>query len=434
VPGTSVAPGGLVDVFDDGCLYQPGVIATSGALDPDVDLIPDYEGNLQPLNQVDAPPETEAFLDSAPSPELIAGLDIFFYETGDLDPLDVARYLEGQGKVASPIQLVQPNGHIVLAPGTSHTPTAFPLNVETTEVFDDSDPVVAVVDTGYDPGSGPAWLNNRVRLANPNVDVDNAVGTDFESHAAFIASLIVQFDPSTQVYMAGLPNLQPLTSQFTDSVGGSLVGEAQSTVQSTPFTSTEYFLLGAIERLLAVDGASAYDALNFSGGTYQCEFLTSSGFITWAALEHWYSSTDGKPVVAAAGNRTADGPAMSDEYKFVPGQFSLSPNGGTVYGVASVDDSGQLSSFSNWAEYTELGEDLCGVHTTDPANGTLWGGSSFATAIAAAKVANNLVLTRSQPLPPSTTQPTSSPPSAAAPPPSLPGDMESTLNDCRGQG
>jgi hypothetical protein len=132
---------------------------------------------------------------------------------------------------------------------------------------------------------------------------------------------------------------------------------------------------------------------------------------------------------------------MSDEYQFVPGQYNSIPpevvilgGPGDLFGVQSVDADGELSTFSNSANYMELGEDLCGIHTIDRTNGTLWSGSSFATAIAAARIATGDALTASPP-PPSTgsttTPSTSSGPSATTPPPDIPESMETTLGDCR---
>jgi hypothetical protein len=360
---------------DQECLYRKQLLVTAGRHEITVG------GQL--LTEITVPADD---LPVGADPELLNARGLYLYDTGTLDPLDVAFSLQSQGVVASPVLLVVPSGHFILAPGQPAATTPFVLPPPP-----DADPegaVVAVVDTGYDDRVGN-WLGSSVTPASSSAqDTEQASGTEFEGHAMFIASIIRQYNPDAHVVIAGMPNALAKgdpTTEF-ERLFASHGIDSVPDLTNPVYVADELDLLAAVDRLLRTE--NTYSVLNLSGGTYQCSGLSHSALVTWTALKYWYDTAGPVPVVAAAGNHGPGGPP-ANPVTFVPGGYgsgvvSLDGQDVPLYGVESVAGNGVLSSFSNKGAFKEVGEGLCGI-SVDPTSGTVWSGSSFATAVASAK-------------------------------------------------
>lgn len=249
--------------------------------------------------------------------------------------------------------------------------------------------VVGVIDTGLVvPSDGFPWPDERVvtatSLLNPpstSSDVDrepDGFDATYRGHGTFVASLILQQEPSSRVVVAAVRNspAELFVNYLPDQT------QTHPDDETKPPTPDEVQMLGAVGRLVEanVDGTPVeYDALNVSMGAYDCVGLTDQGLAIEAAVEFWNSEVRSAPIVAAAGNsRQAD-----LGVQFLPASLEA------VESVVALDASGaDLAAYSARQvndDVQAIGSGLIGFR----GDGKLWSwsGTSFATAIVSASVA-----------------------------------------------
>ncbi len=316
-------------------------------------------------------------------------LTAFRVAPGD-DPLQRANDLEERTDFeASPVLLTTIGGHWKFAPGDEPTDRVTGPETEVPGV-DVVAATVAVVDTGYDESADtPPWLADRVTALHDLVPSDKPWGDaepprgqqliggvrtvppGVEGHGKFVASIVVQQEPEVAIVAAGISNLTD------DNFENDLAGEMPQSADGV--TSDELQLYVAIARF--VESQGDYDALNLSLGTYQCPDLDDSGFAMREAMRLWTRNYKAAPIVAAAGNHEVGHPSPTN---FIPAAWA---RGRSLYGIASVDSSDQLSAFSNDARAASNGENLTGIrHDGEWAT---WSGTSFAAPIVSAHIARD---------------------------------------------
>jgi hypothetical protein len=353
------------------CLYRDDLVFVRGAepADPPAELTGPLEvGDLAEVLGLDDPEDAERLGGLLESGQLAA------YSVADgADPLELADLLEETEDLeASPVLLTTITGHWTFAPGAPPTDGVDAPAQDPGEGLDFNPEVfVAVVDTGYSEDEGtPAWLADRVDPLAARDAESGALPLEIVGHGKFVASVIAQEAPAVGVVVAAMRNLTA-----DDTFYGDLPGLAAS-----GFTTDEVQLYLAVGRLA---GSSNFGALNLSLGSYQCPVLNDSGFAIREAVNLWNREA-GTPIVAAAGNHDpAVGPSS---VPFIPAAYA-SDSSSNVFAVASIGASGSLSSFSNAADVTAIGENLIGVRIDG--EWAAWSGSSFATAVVSAEIAKN---------------------------------------------
>ncbi len=285
--------------------------------------------------------------------------------------------LGGQGIQAGPVLMLTPARHWIFGAGTDPVDTDDALTVPGTGRSAEN--VVAELDTGLTMTSATdSWISDNVVNAEPEPS-----GAVPEGHGKFVASVILQQNPAVSV-SAGAVEAQALTS-FQN--GSGLAGATTMT--------DELALLHAVQRLVKTKDLQNMKVLNLSVGSFVCDAAQAQakGWLIALALETWYRATGGRPVVAAAGNHDPDDATYDPNVvEFIPGQWGTGaaadiPGIGKrpLYGVQSVDASGQRSAFSNAGTFSAPGENLCGVRLDGKT--TIWSGSSFAAAVVSASIA-----------------------------------------------
>jgi hypothetical protein len=376
----------------DGCLFRDDIVLVRGG-----DTIPGIPG-FDVADRLDTAAEFAEFgLSSTEISSVLelvgAGGSLTAFAVDDVDdPLQRANFLEETTEFeASPVLLTTIGGHWKFAPGSTPTDGAAGPEVEPPPV-DVVAATVAVVDTGYsESAQTPSWLAARVTPLHDLVPSDRPWGDaeptagqqviggvrgvppEVEGHGKFVASIIVQQDPTVAVVVAGISNLTD------DNFEGELVTEMPQAANGV--TSDELQLYAAIDRF--VDSRGRYSALNLSLGTYQCPDLDDSGFAMREALRSWTQRYRRAPIVAAAGNHVV---GKIPPTNFIPAAWA---DGRRLYGIASVDAADQLSAFSNDATDAANGEDSIGMRGDDPRSWTMWSGTSFAAPVVSARIAHD---------------------------------------------
>ncbi|HZI45963.1 MAG TPA: S8/S53 family peptidase, partial [Ilumatobacter sp.] len=295
----------------------------------------------------------------------------WLYDIGDpeLDPFDDALKAFDNGVETSPILLTTLSGHYSVMPATtpvedsSRTPDPDLSNPSTVAH-------IAVVDSGYRESPAPTWLAERARAVDATIDDDEQGPASWRGHGKFVASIIVQQNPNTFVWVAAL---KPVAQdKFLHWI------EVDPEDTADYYLADEFGLFSAVRRLLDVldsdisNRPQNYSALNLSVGAWTCG-LSISGLLIRAALDLWRSRQENAPIVAAAGNHFHTPPP---EERFIPGQFQNVPG---LYGVKSLtQDEQQTSFFSNEALVGATGEGLLGVlddGTTPNWRAAHWSGS-----------------------------------------------------------
>jgi hypothetical protein len=240
----------------DTCYYVKGLlVAPEGApiVDPRVILVTDIDGVLTSL--AEALPAAEAF-----GTEIDAYVDVYRIDNGS-DPLALAAAI---GNGAGPVYVMAPAPHWSFAPGEDTNAAGVSVDdavfVDATPLADPPNTHVAVVDTGYEAAPDDAagdwsWLESGV------VGLDG--DPDGGGHGTFVASIIRQVSPASQVVVARAHTIDKNQIVLPDGHT-----EAPDSVTSS------LHVANAIERLKdhAVRGGfTNYDVWNLSLGTYKCE-------------------------------------------------------------------------------------------------------------------------------------------------------------------
>lgn len=323
-----------------------------------------------------------------------------------LDPVTVSRQLDG---LVSPIHVMAPAVHWSFEPGEDARPffsfLGSDLGVQRSPVppamrnAAEVDHVIAVVDTGY-VETGVGSIDDFVRW-------DEAIDEDVDGrgHGTFIASLIRQVAPTTQVSIARAQTVS------LDEILRPAENADEETLSPDVAVTSELHVAEAIARLVARHDGEAVDALNLSLGTWTDQIGRRSAL--WKALESWWASRPGaaSTVFAAAGNEFEG----TEGLQFYPAALAGQPfpdlravqptahDGLPVYWTPTDQ---QRRGFDGhpWATDQMLGVDLLGVCGAtaeecvpegaavsadgDVAQFASWSGASFATPIVAAVSVN----------------------------------------------
>ena len=348
-----------------------------------------------------------------------------FLEVGD-DPLQVSLALRDiSGIQASPIHIVGFTSHIHFQPGTDPSPVpGIELPDVSTTALDGQ--YVAVVDSGIvlpDQGLSPNWFygaqnNTSFVEYDPLIDAEQLTPENPASHGTFISGLIRQIAPSKRVTFAAARlvdtdvQVDAIASQGTEDLPGGLA------------PSSEIQVAEAMSRLIGlhdseVDNVELMTALNLSLGTYVCDPLADAEMVTLNAMSHkWLETFPLSEIMSAAGNEIYKD-AVGAYVPFWPAAFStpaLFPNTNPAFefaddrfhAVAAADPQGTETVWDSkaptpvtspgrpWVTDLAPGADLVGLAGgtfSDPTLGNIpalvcWSGSSFATAVASAMLAN----------------------------------------------
>ncbi len=376
-------PSATVPRFDSGseplCAYRASlVVATSDLTARAADLA------LRPPSAADVSNLDDTALTAMHAAHLFP-----YVITDGTDPLQLVARLGAEGIVAAPVSLVLPAGEW----GFSAANPPVDLSTPAPDVPGglSSPKQIAELDTGFSAAAGdPTWMRTRVKAAS-GLDED-ATSPATNGHGKFVASLIAQERPDVQITVGAAAPVD------LDAFVGDGKRPAPSVVTDA---SDELQLWLGMRRLLAT--SIQFDALALPIGAYACP-LSTSGLVTQAALIDWYAATGGKPVAAAVGNHVPGEPGpypaflpagMGRQFGtvFQPAFESslcaapVTCVPGRLYDVRSVDADGQPSAFSNDGHVAAPGEQLVGIRL-GTAQATMWSGTSFATAIVAAAIAD----------------------------------------------
>lgn len=324
-------------------------------------------------------PVEDPELDGDPDPNIALedGVDIVTIADGSPNALMVSEYLRSNGIAARPVHLIAMAGHWQVKPGND--PEAADENLLQPGDAPDGSRLIAVVDT--------AMVETSYGWVLDGVDADHVVGQDPHdlgaSHGTFISSLIRQVTPDVTVAFASLPAMDK--NLYFQSWPDGQLGSFTPTNVTSEIPAYEA-ILDLIPRL--TDGAVEPSALSLSWGTYPCDSDIQMGepvlgeMIALAAtIDMWQASFPEAPIFAAAGNEPPDhGPFFPAADADVVG---VAADGGN--GMALVwDDATPVTATLDWANIFAPGCDLIGVSGVDePGPVVAWGGSSFATPLAA---------------------------------------------------
>ena len=319
-----------------------------------------------------------------------------------VDPFVAAVGLQTLGHQAAPVLRAGYAGHWGYAPGRPpEDNVAVAPDVQFSDVgAADDGPLIGVIDTGF-TYLGDNSLAGRISAATPNdVERPNEFEPDLAGHGSFVASVILQQRPTANVIIAAVRNA-PL-DQFVGAEDSDLVGLSAAHanhildhfprswyVPSPNGMPDEIQMLDAVERLIDLNPGEPYAALNVSMGTYPANILATSALAVIAAVDEW-NGESGSPIAAAAGNHppTKVGPTTG----FIPAELP------GVIGVVAGNADGEVAPYTNRLtkrftprqdeEVLAVGSDIVGMR--QPGVLTRWSGSSFATAVVSASIANEM--------------------------------------------
>ena len=323
----------------------------------------------------------------------IDGFVDLFEITDGSDQLARAQQLRtDHGIEAAPVHVAASAGHWPFKPGEDAV--ALP---DVTLMAEDTDitGVIAVVDTGL-VQTGLPWLDPHVTIDDP-IDIDpyidsHAVG----GHGTFIASLVRLIAPPTRVSMARARAVDP----------AKVTAHPEHPVPTDAIFSSELHVTEALARLLArhSEDPTPVHALNLSLGTYGCLLPDVSGqpiipIPTMAgALQQWVVTHPNAAITAASGNEPFSTPfwpaALNQAFSGSAGLAELvSVEAADLAGdpVAWDQNGAKITDDNPWTNERAPGIDLIGVRGPVLPNPDIvwrWSGSSFASAVAAALVAN----------------------------------------------
>ena len=388
---------------DEAWPYRKEFLISRGSLEPLKDVFGDRLSEIQTFEQlrgrVDEPFNEADFraLTAGDNGEPLRLYDLGNDDVNDaLDPMNVVKEAAAREIKASPILATTLSPHTNVMPGTKPKKVSNPPDLDPS--IEASTPAdIAVVDSGYNAESTPPWLADRVRVVDKAIDADlwddskDPTRRGWRGHGKFVASIIVQQNPNAIVWVAALKPLA-LNKFFQ----WRELSEEQKKNKTKFQLADEFTLYAAVRRLLGIlktpRGPGAYRALNLSAGAWLSEIKDEprAGFLILAALEEWRNAQPEAPIIAAAGNhKPGENPGPED--LFIPGQLTLLQGHETLwptlYGVKSLKkDKKTQSWFSNDADTCAIGEGLMGV--LDDGTIAHWSGTSFATAVVSANVAN----------------------------------------------
>ncbi len=393
------------------CFYLTDFVAVSkaGEFDATTELEVDPTAAADVLAETTSESEPSIPNDVMEAVSSEIGEMVVFYRVGQ-DPLQVSMYLrEVVGVDAAPINLLGVANHIKMQPGTDPVVvTGYELpNVDGTPLDGGR---VAVVDSGIAEQQSdnpvPSWLYGADAGGEKFVlydDVDEETlepSTNPASHGTFIAGLIRQIAPGKQVTFAAarLVNPDAVTLQGDDELPP---GPATAEIQ----------VAEAIARLMVRHPGGSNEnmiALNLSLGSYTCDPNQDKDMVTITTMTNdWLDTYPGSVVLAAAGNENYKAPDVAGLPAFVPFYPAALAKGsnGVIHAVAAVDqqateivwvDQAPVRLAPNdrpWVTDWAPGADLIGLSgaaDNDVPQLVCWSGSSFATAIATAQLANGL--------------------------------------------
>jgi len=306
------------------------------------------------------------------------------FEIGEDDPHQIAGALAKQGMRAAPVHGVGFMGHSGYQ-GSQWTDA----NIVLTPVTDAEGGIVAVVDSGVAPDL-PYWIDDPNVIFERPVDTEQLPHKDPVSHGTFVTSVIRRITPQHAVSIASArpdPGHLVTTEPYHD--------EAHRMLRPP---TDELNVLGAVLRLIRrhANGHGEVLALNLSLGAHECEHTNGGFYLSLeAARDIWMQHFPDAPIVAAGGNSTCPRPvipAALDGVRAVAAarEGRSRSKSGDSGGVIKVWHHGTevTAPDRDWITDVGPGCDVIGLSGQSDDHTVKWSGSSFATAVVTACLAD----------------------------------------------
>lgn len=365
--------------FGHACFFSAHhIFVEAGFGDAAAELLND-SGIVAVHGYIDNPLED---LELAGEPDLSlfdGAVDIVTIADGSPNAFLVSEFLLENGFFARPVHMIGMTGHWQVKPGNDPEAVDEELLWEP-DSSPDGSATLAVVDTRL-VQSEYDWVLDGVNHDGTGSVDPHDLGA---SHGTFIVSLIRQVLPELNVAFASLP-ANPKSTTVQAWPEDALTGFTTNNV--TTEIPAYVAIYGLIERLFGREVVP--EALSLSWGTYPCEsqFFESEDVpiedemaALAATIAAWDAAFGPAPVFAAAGNEPPiHGPFYPAAFPEVVGVAADGGNGALVW-----DHTNAVVETLEWADVYAEGCDLVGVSgSQEPGPVVAWGGSSFATPLAA---------------------------------------------------
>lgn len=290
-------------------------------------------------------------------------------------PLRAARVLAGHGIAASPIHWLAYQWHIF----SSRIPPRDDPGV-VIPAADDADKqrtVIAVVDSGIVADEAlPGWVSSSI-IKDPE-DEETLLTDDPASHGTFVVGLIRQSAPRYKVSIAKAGGLR---QPERDDEG--------SRHRHVPDPTTEWHVTDALLRLIERHRhpeAGTIGVLNLSLGVAAADPSADFALVMLrAALDRFRTAFPKCVIFASAGNSNGTPPNYPAAFEDVRGVAAASDGGGQVVWTEDPIPKVTPADPRGWVSDVAPGCDLGGISGIQGGPTIRWSGSSFASAIAAAK-------------------------------------------------
>jgi hypothetical protein len=309
-------------------------------------------------------------------------VDIVTFD-GSENALLVAEFLSENVAPTTPVHAIGMAGHWQFKPGNEPVALSQEEALELLEIPDvapEGDRGVAVVDTGIVEFQGYSWVLE-------GVDYGSTAGDAYEftaSHGTFIVSLIRQVAPDVNVTFARVPGPTDKAAYFQSWPEGELMSF------DTNLLSHEIDAYQGIHDVIELhDSNVPLEALSLSWGTYPCDSPAGAAVNLEAldgTLERFDFAFREAEVFAAAGNEPpSHGPFIPAAHPNVTG---VAIDVGDSSMALVWDDQTPIGAQLPWASILAEGCDMVGVGGYGDGPVVAWGGSSFATPLAAVGVSS----------------------------------------------
>lgn len=288
-------------------------------------------------------------------------------------PLRAARVLAGHGIAASPIHWLAYQWHIF----SSRIPPRDDPDVEVPGVDDATEEgtVIAVVDSGIvRDASLPPWISSSI-IKDPE-DVETLGNDDPASHGTFVVGLIRRSAPQYKVSIAKAGGLRQAERD-----------DEGSRHRHVPNPTTEWHVTDALLRLIGRHGEEGSIAvLNLSLGVAAADPAADNALVMLrAALDRFRTAFPKCVIFASAGNSNGTPPNYPAAFQDVRGVAAASDGGGQVVWTEDPAPKVTPADPRAWVSDVAPGCDLGGISGIQGGPTIRWSGSSFASALAAAK-------------------------------------------------